>query len=405
LQLYSSDDKKKSLELSVSDAEGAIADAEEGLATVRDELAALEASIKDLDKSVASATETRQEEHTEFTKLMASDSAAKELLGLAKNRLNKFYNRALYKEAPNRQLSSEDQIVVNLGGTAPPTAPPGGIAGTGVTAMSQLSAAPPPPPETFKAYSKKGEESTGVIAMIDLLIKDLAKEMTEAKTQEDDAQSDYQKAMGDAAAKRAQDSQTLADKTGVKADLEARIQSHTETKRSTAKELMATEEYISSLHAECDWLVKYYDVRKEARAAEVASLNNAKAVLSGADYSLVQVSSSTCPSTSIECGMQKDAAGDTVFIKRDLPTPDECVNVASELPADGKFKICGPGTFSFSRMSCDRHDYKAVKIEQPADQFTASDCKEYALADFYQLHGAEHGYIGSAMYSCTATAR
>lgn len=55
---------------------------------------------------------------------------------------------------------------------------------------------------------------------------------------------------------------------------------------------MATEQYIHSLHAECDWLVKYFDVRKEARASEIDALGNAKAVLSGADYSLVQTKSS-----------------------------------------------------------------------------------------------------------------
>merc|ERR1719389_786479 len=160
-QFDSADDKKKSLERAVSDAEAAIADAEEGIATVKEEIAALEAGIKALDKSVTEATEQRQREHAEFTSLMSSDSAAKELLGLAKNRLNKFYNKALYKAPPKRELSEEDRINVNMGGTAPATAAPGGIAGTGVTVLSQVrKEAPPPPPETFGAYSKKSGEST-----------------------------------------------------------------------------------------------------------------------------------------------------------------------------------------------------------------------------------------------------
>ena len=40
------------------------------------------------------------------------------------------------------------------------------------------------------------------------------------------------------------------------------------------------------LHKECDWIMKNYDLRKSARAGEVDSLKNAKAVLSGADYGL-----------------------------------------------------------------------------------------------------------------------
>merc|ERR1719380_342345 len=102
---------------------------------------------------------------------MASNTAAIDLIGLAKNRMNKFYNPKLYVPPPKQELSEEDRIVVNMGGTAPPTPAPGGIAGTGVVVFTQGKAAPPPPPETFGAYSKKTAETTGVISMIDMLIK------------------------------------------------------------------------------------------------------------------------------------------------------------------------------------------------------------------------------------------
>merc|ERR1719335_1564567 len=120
------------------------------------------------------------------------------------------------------------------------------------------------------------------------MIKDLTKEMTEAKTTEKLAQEDYETAMKDAAEKRAQDSKTLADKQKAKAELEADLEANTEEKAATTKALMATEEHIASLHAECDWILQYYQVRKEARAGEVESLETAKAVLSGADYSLLE---------------------------------------------------------------------------------------------------------------------
>merc|ERR1719460_2611621 len=201
-----SDDKKKSLERSIKDLETAIEDAKEGIATLEDEIAALEAGIKALDKSVAEATEQRKEENEDFTQLMASDSAAKEILGFGKNRLNKFYNPKLYKAPPKRQLSEEDRATLAAGGTLAPTAAPGGIAGTGVTVLSQIqqhgSAKPPPPPEAPGAYKKKSEESGGVIAMIDLLVKDLDKEMTVAKAEEKDAQEDYEQMMKDSADKR-----------------------------------------------------------------------------------------------------------------------------------------------------------------------------------------------------------
>merc|ERR1719375_1551046 len=118
---------------------------------------------------------------------IANDSAAKEVIGLAKNRLNKFYNPKMYKPAPKRVLSEEERITVNMGGTLAPTAAPGGIAGTGITApaVSALAqVAPPPPPETMGAYVKKGEESNGAIAMMDLLAADLDKEIAETETNE-----------------------------------------------------------------------------------------------------------------------------------------------------------------------------------------------------------------------------
>merc|ERR1719333_875211 len=113
--------------------------------------------------------------------------------------MNKFYNPKMYKPPPKRQLSEEERITVNMGGTLAPTAAPGGIAGTGVTALSQV--APPPPPETFGAYAKKGEESNGVIAMLDMMVADLDKEMQEVETEEKDAQEDYEKYIADSAEK------------------------------------------------------------------------------------------------------------------------------------------------------------------------------------------------------------
>jgi len=256
-----SDDKKKGLEQSLSDTETVIEEAKDGISTTKSEIEALEAGIKALDKAVSEATSQRQQENEEHTELMASDSAAKEILGFAKNRLNKFYNPTQYK-APAAMLSQIHQ---------------------------HNAAAPPPPPAGPSAF--KGQESGGVIAMIDLLVKDLDKEMTVAQTEEKDAQADYETAMKDSASKRADDSKTLADKQGALANMQASLQTNKENHGSTTKELGATHQYIASLHAECDWLLQYFDVRRTARDSEIDPLGKAKAVLGGADFSLVQTNS------------------------------------------------------------------------------------------------------------------
>jgi predicted nucleic acid-binding Zn-ribbon protein len=283
------DDKKKGLEWDISDLEKAIADLKESIATLTSEIEALTDGIKKLDKSVAEATETRKEEHEDYVSTLAANSAAKDLLDFAKNRLNKFYNPKLYKAPPKRVLSEEDSIVVNMGGTLAPTAAPGGIAGTGI-ALSQAGVAPPPPPAANLAYKKSGGESNGVIAMIDLLIADLDKDNQMMEVEEKDAQKEYEEFMADSSAKRASDSKSITEKESAKADAETDLQTDEDNKKEKTIQAMENAKYIGGLHQECDWLLQYYDVRKSARTGEIEALGKAKDVLSGADYSLVQTS-------------------------------------------------------------------------------------------------------------------
>merc|ERR1719215_1705341 len=232
-ELDKAEDKKKGLAQEASDLETAIDDETEAIGTLKTEIEALDDGIRALDKEVAEATENRQSEHEEFKATYASNTAAVDLLKFAKNRLNKFYNPSQYQAPPKRELTEDEQITLNMGGTLAPTEAPGGIAGTGIGLMQ---AAPPPPPEADLAYKTKGEESSGVIVMIDTLVNDVETEMQEAKLEEKDAQDDYEK-------------------------------------------------FIGGLHADCDWLLKYYEMRKEARTNEIDAMAKAKDVLNGAAYS------------------------------------------------------------------------------------------------------------------------
>merc|ERR1719387_2275761 len=242
-ELDKTEDELKEVDHQIEDLTKAIEDTTEMIATLTDEIKALEQGIVELDKSVVEATATRKEEHDDFVQELAANTAAKDILGIAKNRLNKFYNPKLYKPPPKRELTEAERITVNNGGTLAPTAAPGGIAGTGVTVLAQVEGAPPPPPETFGAYKKQGEASGGVMAMMDELEAELDKEITEGKIEE---------------------------------------------KKEKTMESMAKAEALKDLHGACDWLLENYQTRKQARAGEADALKKAKAALSGADYSLVQ---------------------------------------------------------------------------------------------------------------------
>jgi len=94
--LDKSEDEKKALEQKLADLAKAMEDAKENIATLTSDIAALVKGVKDLDSSVEEATETRKEENSGYKSTMAANKAAKELIGMAKNRLMKFYNPSLY---------------------------------------------------------------------------------------------------------------------------------------------------------------------------------------------------------------------------------------------------------------------------------------------------------------------
>mmetsp|Transcript_64485 Transcript_64485/g.199953 ORF Transcript_64485/g.199953 Transcript_64485/m.199953 type:complete len:700 (-) Transcript_64485:84-2183(-) len=284
-KLDKTEDDFKVLSLAITDLEKAIKDAESMSETLVEEIEALEKGVQHLDAKVAEATENRKAENAEYKATVAADTAAKELLKLATNRLNQFYNPKLYKPPAKEERSAVDAVADNFAGSAAVFVQ---IAKHHLARSARE--APPPPPETFGPYMKKGQESTGVMAMMDLLVADLDKEMQELSVEEKDAQAEYEGLMADSAAKRASDLKSIDEKESAKADLETELEKLAMKKQSTLKEAMTTSEVIKDLHLECDWLLKNFAVRKTARAGEIESVKNAKDVLSGADYSLLQTS-------------------------------------------------------------------------------------------------------------------
>merc|ERR1719373_70877 len=262
------EDKKKELEHAASDTETAIASAEESIAALAEGIAEAKKSIKALDASVAAATANRKAESEDYKALVQSDSAAKELLLFAKNRLNKFYNPKLYNPPAKVELSEMGAIERDMSFVQ---------ITEHVQRRSGMAEAP-----AFSAPLT--EESAGVIAMIDLLVKDLDKELTEAATEEKNAQEEYDKIIADAKADRVGLSKSLKEKSADRADTTADLEVLKAEAKSTAAELMATDKFLGDLHAECDWLLKYFDVRATARDGEIDALGKAKAVLSGANY-------------------------------------------------------------------------------------------------------------------------
>merc|ERR550514_473876 len=242
-------DHKKETEEAIAASKASIADMEEQIATLASEVANLQAEIKALDKAIANATEQRKEEHSDFVTFPSQSNSASQLIEKAKNRMVKFYRPNLYKEAPKRELTDEEKILASSGrsdmiATEAPTL----IAGTTQAVFVQIDAVPAPPPETWGAYQKKEGKSNGVMALMDMLLKELKDEITEATHEEETAQKDYEKLMSDSQGSRADKADSITSKTAAKADLDVNTENRKEKKSSEEAELMNTDQYIATLH-------------------------------------------------------------------------------------------------------------------------------------------------------------
>merc|ERR1719252_452156 len=262
-ELDKSKDEAKATEVDIEELASAVDEQRDAIASTAAEIADLKTGLEELDKSVAEATELRKKEHEEYVDTSASNQAALELIGMAKNRMNKFYNPTLYKEPePKAEEEFFAQVAIRR-------------------------ADPGPAPETFGEY-KKSEGSSSIIAMMDSMIRDVETDMADAKRDEEEAQKDYEEDMNDAATKRADDSKLMVTKEGEKAEKATKLEDLKESKRTKSGELEILEEKIDNLHKTCDFLLAEYAKLKEERTKEEEGLKASKAVLSGAKMGFLQ---------------------------------------------------------------------------------------------------------------------
>jgi len=257
-------DEKKDTETEIAGLASSMAELADEISSIGEDIATLKSGIQVLDKSVADATEQRKEEHAAYTEGLALQETAIELIAKAKNRLQKFYNPTLYKAAPKVERTMEEKII---------------DAGTSFIQIEQ-----PEAPETFGAYEKKSEKSGGVMALMDMITKEMEGDIKDSEYDEKTAQKEYAELMADSQDSRAQDTKSITEKDSAKATLEGKLVSAKESKALSVEKLTENGNYIFDLHASCDFIMESFDMRKEARTNEIESLKNAKNVLAGAVY-------------------------------------------------------------------------------------------------------------------------
>jgi len=230
-------DKKRGLKTKVKDATHDMDEQADVVDESKSEIRVVEDDIHGLDKSVKQATRQRKSEHSEYVESMSTKSSAKDLLGVAKERMNKFYKPA-----------TEGSFV-------------------------QIS-----------AHTQTKQACGDVVSMLDKLILGLTREMVEDKHDEEQSQKAYERLMADSAGKRKADTKAISGEEETKAEAEEEKVGFAESKQAEKKELKATRKNMKALHETCDWLLANYDLRQKSRSAEAESLQSAKNVLHGAVF-------------------------------------------------------------------------------------------------------------------------
>merc|ERR1719408_1077734 len=95
--------------------------------------------------------------------------------------------------------------------------------------------------------------------------------------------------------------------------------------------------------------------------------------------------------TKIHMPAAANAAGEMQYIEKEGWTSGTCFSIGRSDVKD--VKICGPAEFSFSAMSCKRHDYKAVVVEESASENTG-ECQIFGIDPL------PDGMLGSFTISC-----
>merc|ERR1719265_2924628 len=236
------------------------------IAELSEAINTLTSEVAELDKASADATASRKADHAAFTESQQLSEVAIGLIYKASQRMQKFYNPTLYKAAPKTEMTMEEKIIT-----------------AGTFAQIHAHVVPPPAPETFGFYQKKTEKS-GVLALMESISKDLATDMKDAGFAEKTAQKEYAALMEASQATRATDTKSIIDKEAAKATTEEKLMTAKKAHAATSEEISLINSYVGDLHVSCDFIMQNFDLRLEARTAEIESLKSAKAVLAGASY-------------------------------------------------------------------------------------------------------------------------
>ena len=208
--------------------------------TLTDEIAADKAAIAQGQMDLQRASEDRQRENLDFQKTIADQTMTIEILLKAMERLAQFYDAQLIQEKKQTPPVAQMEYKPNAG-------------------------------------------ASGIMSMIEKLIYD-AKDLVKAsKASEMEAQAAYEQLNADTNQSQADLATAVVEKTSAKAKAHKDRLGAESDLVDTVDELEGLHKYEADVHEECDYLLKNFMARQQARGEEIEGLAQAKQILDGAN--------------------------------------------------------------------------------------------------------------------------
>jgi len=251
----SNEDSTMEKEAEKKDLDARMTELEGQLESLTQELADLATEVKEAHIALKQAGETRKKENQEFQQVVSDQRATIEILNKALARLKDFYAKESLLAVSAHEHKQE----------------PG--------------AAVAPPPAAGKEYKKNGM-SGGVMQLLEKIIQDAETADKEAVAGEQKSQEAYSTFVANTNDNLDSYEKSIAGKTEAK-------DKATADKLTTKQDLEAVKGALGdlndenkALHLSCDYLLKNFNIRQTARQEEIEAIQEAKSILSGADFGL-----------------------------------------------------------------------------------------------------------------------
>jgi len=229
---------------------------ESDIAKLNEDIESLKAEHKKVQEELDAATKIRNDEHANWLVTDKDDEDAAETVKSARHVLQSFY--------------SENNLMLAQKGKQPTVA---------------AGEAPPPPPPTWEGgYGGKTGETTGILALLDMVHEDILSDKAKAKAEEDKSKQEYDEFKSDSESHMQNLMDEVNDKEKIKGDKET-DKIDTETSRGTKKgELDATLDKINKINPNCEYFEVNYVMRRSNRHIELDGLQKAKTILEGGSF-------------------------------------------------------------------------------------------------------------------------